>query len=194
MFDFCEFLADHQMTPNGYYLLECIQRKMVPKAINVQLELRFLKNGGWLTEQNQPTEKTLPFLEDIDKMFTLKVKKAALKVMGNTYGDNVKKYRELFPTGRIPSGTLARYSENELTIRFRWFFANFKYDWDTILKVTEEYVENFAASGYKGMRNSKYFIWKQEEDGSYISDLANECQNYLESEKEQPPQSHTQIL
>lgn len=194
MFDFLEFLLDQGLTPNGYYLLQCIQLKRTPKNINIQLELRFLKNGGWLTEQNTFGEKTEAFLESIDGMFTLKAKKAALKAMGNNYGDHVKKYRELFPTGRIPSGTLARYSENELTVRFRWFFANYKYDWDIILKATEGYVENFAGQGYKGMRNSKYFIWKQDEDGSIISDLANECQNLVEDEQEQPQQSHIQIL
>lgn len=194
MFEFCDYLLGQGITPNGYYLLQCIQLKRTPKNINIQLELRLLKSAGWITEQNTLTDKSEPFIESIDNMFTLKVKKAALKHLGTGYGDNVKKYRELFPTGRIPSGTLARYSENELTMRFRWFFANYKYDWDIILKVTENYVETFAGHGYKGMRNSKYFICKQEEDKSYISDLANECQNYLESEQETPKTSNIQIL
>lgn len=98
--------------------------------------------------------------------------------------NDIKKYNELFPSRKLPSGKLARVNINNLIPAFRWFVDNFEYDWSTIMKATEKYVSEYALKGYKYMQTSQYFIRKQQSDRTWSSELANYCQLLTDGEDE----------
>jgi uncharacterized metal-binding protein len=50
----------------------------------------------------------------------------------------------------------------------------YNYDWDTILKATEKYVQEYQRQNYQYMRTAMYFI-KKVIDGTSVSELANYC-------------------
>jgi hypothetical protein len=96
--------------------------------------------------------------------------------MGTGYFDQLKKYNEFFPNIKIPtSGKAARSNIKTVENVFRWFFENYSYSWDTIFEATGRYVEDFSKKKYHYMRTSMYFVRKQEQDKSFISDLADYC-------------------
>lgn len=81
----------------------------------------------------------------------------------------------LFPKGKLPSGKQARADRRNLKANFIWFFKNYKYDWDIILKATALYVDEYERKNYLYMRTSQYFISKMNPDKSRESELANYC-------------------
>jgi hypothetical protein len=88
----------------------------------------------------------------------------------------IRKYLDLFPSVKLPSGKLARCSEKNLIPAFRWFFDNNDYTEDVILAATDKYVEEYRMKSYKYMQTSQYFIRKQQSDKSWSSELANYCE------------------
>ena len=96
----------------------------------------------------------------------------------------IRNYNEIFPSKKLPSGKLARVNVQNLIPAFRWFVDNFEYDWETILKATERYVNEYALKGYKFMQTSQYFIRKQQSDRTWSSELANYCQLMVDGEDE----------
>jgi len=69
-----------------------------------------------------------------------------------------------------------RSSPKNLEANFRWFFENFSYSWETILKATELYVQKQSDENYKYTRTSMYFIRKQDSSKVASSDLADYCE------------------
>jgi hypothetical protein len=159
-----DLLAEISLSPNQYYLLWCMKNKVEPKNINVQLELRILVNEGYV-EGVKLTEKAQQLLSD-DSM-NVKIPDSLL--------DNIDKYLNIFPKGKLPSGKPARVNKRNIEEAFKWFFKNYKYEWYTILAGTEYYVNTFEKENFKFMRNSQYFIRKQNSDKSWDSELANCC-------------------
>jgi hypothetical protein len=82
----------------------------------------------------------------------------------------------LFPAIKLPTGSLARVSAKNLIPAFEWFFSNFNYTEEEILKATELYVSQWEEKSYSHMRTSLYFVRKQSIDKSFSSDLANYCE------------------
>jgi hypothetical protein len=121
------------------------------------------------------TGKALSLLMEIDENFKDKKAKNDTDLMGPDHMKKVEEYREIFPDLKLPSGKYARDASKNLEVNFKWFFKNHEYDWETILKATKKYVEEYRQKNYDYMRTCKYFIKKQEKDGSITSDLANYC-------------------
>jgi hypothetical protein len=82
----------------------------------------------------------------------------------------------LFPAIKLPTGSLARVSSKNLLPAFEWFFANYDFTEEEILKATEYYVKHWEERDYSHMRTSLYFVRKQAVDKSFSSDLANYCE------------------
>lgn len=174
-----------ELTPNQYYLLWCIHNKEDPENINVALEERILINAGKLNEDRTIPQHILDKIIYIDALYTVKLNKRKTYLIGEEHIINIKKYREMFPTGRLPSGSLARQSEKELYHNFIWFFQTYpQYNWDAIFKATERYIDRFAGN-YFGMRTSKYFIVKEDPSTKLKhSDLADECRDMEEDQQD----------
>ena len=169
-------LIKEKITPNSYYVLHCIKSGMIPISfVNKDLEIKKLKNDGWLTEDLQLTDKSIIFTTDIDGFFKKAKKKITKDLLGNNFAENIQKYVEIFPNRKLSSGKYARVNPKNLENSFRWFFENYEYDWDMIFRATKKYIYDYSLKNYEYMRTSQYFIRKQNTDKTYDSELADYC-------------------
>ena len=149
------------------------------------MEMRVLIADGYLNKELEITPKGHYAIEKIESHYEVDDGKIKKK-LGLTAKDleNIGKYREIFPKGNLPSGSPARISVKELEKKFIWFFNNYQYDWDTILKATKKYVQQYESEGYKFMKTSGYFIYKNGLDRSGGSTLATYCDMVLEGDSD----------
>lgn len=160
------------ITPNQLYLLYCIREKIEPELINIHSELRALKLIGYVDKKIQITPKGELVLQECEPMVKSKQPKKTAEVSM----EFIESYRELWPNEKLPSGKYARSDKKNLMTNFIWFFSNYEYDLDTVLKATALYIDEHASKNYKYMRTSQYFIKKSDVDKSASSDLANYCE------------------
>ena len=106
--------------------------------------------------------------------------------MGDEFLENIKTYNECFPATKLPSGVYARVNVKSLENAFRWFFETFDYSWDVVIQATEKYVEEYSINRYNYMRNSQYFIRKQNTDKTWDSTLATYCDMISQDDYEPP--------
>lgn len=177
MTDIFTRLIQEGLTPNTYYVLHCIREKIVPhKSVNKELECKRLQTDHWLTENLELTSKSLIFMEEINGYFKRTKKKTSQDLMGQDFVKNIERYVEIFPNKKLSSGKYARVNAKNLEAPFRWFFENYDYNWEEIMKATEKYVDEFSVRRYEFMRTAQYFIRKQNIDKSFESDLATYCE------------------
>jgi len=170
-------LVEENLTPNAYYVLDCIREKVVPSNfVNASLECKRLQNENWLTEDLHLTSKSLIFMEEISGYFKKSKKKTSKVLMGADFLQKIQEYVNIFPNRKLSSGKYARTNPKNLEVAFRWFFENYDYDWELIIKATEKYVDEYEVRNFEYMRTSQYFLRKQNNDKSFESDLANYCE------------------
>ena len=180
-------LLQAQITPNGLYVLYCIKNKIkCSDSINFNIEVLRLKSGNYLTESLELSGNSLKFIQEIDGFFKKSKKKTSKDLMGDSFQDNLKLYNEIFPKGKLPSGVPARVNIKGLENAFRWFFENFSYSWETVIKATEKYVDEYSMNRYNYMRNSQYFVRKQNTDKTWDSTLATYCDMIEADDYEEP--------
>ena len=179
-------LRKYKITPNQFYVLYNIKYKIkTEKFVNISLELTRLKNDKWLKEDNSLSSKAVIVIQQVEAFFKAQKKKTSISLMGPEFIKNLKEYSEIFPKFKLPSGKYARTNIKTLETTFRWFFDNFDYEWETILKVAKIYVEEYEMKNYKYMRTSQYFVRKQNQDKSNDSELADYCEAMLNGVEEQ---------
>jgi hypothetical protein len=170
-------LKEMNITPNTYYVLHCIKEDIIPASyVNKQLECTKLQNDGWLKEDLSLTAKSIIFMEEINSFFKKTKKKTTTDLIGKDYTSKLQEYVEIFPNRKLPSGKYARVTIKNLETAFKWFFENYNYDWEIIIKATEKYVDEYSVRNYNYMMTSQYFIKKQKIDRSIESELANYCE------------------
>lgn len=173
------------LTPNTFYVLYCIKEKItVADFVNKAIECKRLQSDAWLDENLQLTSKSIIFITEIDGYFRKAKKKTTTNLLGSNFLDNIKEYNEIFPNKKLSSGKYARVNPKTLENGFRWFFETYDYTWDTILKATRKYVDEYSVRRYDYMRTSQYFIRKQNTDKTWDSDLATYCELILSGEDE----------
>ena len=181
MMEMFNLISKKELTPNQFYLLYCMKEGVSPLYINMHLELRVLIpkwvtgsiTGGQQNYELTPHAHTL--IQQVESFFRVQKKKTASQIMGDEYGDNIGKYLLLFPKIKLPSGKAARTDKRNCETAFKWFFENHEYSWDTILKATGLYVDEYEKKNYLYMQTSQYFIRKQQPDKTWGSELANWC-------------------
>lgn len=172
-------LLKNKITPNQLYYLHCLQHKTVPhNFINITLEADRLSKDNWIKD-GKITTKTTTLLENIDSYFRKSKKETNSDIMGSDFYAQIEQYRELFPNIKLPSGKPARTNVKTLESLFRWFFTNYTYNWETILRATKQYLDEYENKNWAYMRTSQYFIKKQNPDKTFDSDLANYCDMVL---------------
>lgn len=164
-------------------LLISLRDNVSPLYINIQQELRALRSGNWVIPDGESnyklTGKSVSLLQELEGMLKVNKKKVDIQVMGLEFAEKVIKYREIFPKIKLPSGKAARADLRSLEVNFKWFFENYKYSWETILKATENYVNEYERKipQFLYMRTSKYFIVKLLDDKkTKESTLAEYCE------------------
>jgi hypothetical protein len=170
-------LSKSGITPNGFYILWCIYYKEKPYLQKINLELRSLVASGYLHEDYIVTVKGISLLALGENQIT------TAPIVSNN-DENYDKFLSIFPKGKLPSGKPARVNKKNIEESFKWFFKNYTYDWDTILRATWYYIETYEKANYMYMKNSQYFIRKQNTDKSWDSELANYCEIIINGEDE----------
>jgi hypothetical protein len=173
-------IIEKKLTPNQFYVLVSIRDKVSPLYINLHQELRTLLSEEWLTKTEagnmELSSNAIELLNEVESLFKVQKKKTNNTIMGAEYSENIEKYTLLFPKIRIPTSKLpARSAEKNVEVVFKWFFLNYKYSWDVVLKATAMYVDELQTKNYAYMRTSQYFIKKQEQDKTITSKLADYC-------------------
>lgn len=183
-----EYLELKGLSPNGFYVLWCLsnKRKSSLSNVNTHTELRILINLGLIGNDYSLTKDGFQVLQTTCESY------GAESIADTTESndmDSVDRYISIFPKGKLPSGKPARVNKKNLEEAFKWFHKNYTYDWDTILRATWYYVETYEKSNYMYMKNSQYFIRKQNTDKSWDSELANYCEIIINGDDE-PEGSH----
>ena len=180
-------ILQHGLTPNAVYVLYCIKEKVkCSDSVNFSLEVLKLKSGNYLTENLELSGNTLKFIQEIEGYFKKSKKKTSKTLMGDEFLENIKTYNECFPATKLPSGVYARVNVKSLENAFRWFFEEFDYSWEVVIQATEKYVEEYSINRYNYMRNSQYFIRKQNTDKTWDSTLATYCDMISQDDYEAP--------
>jgi hypothetical protein len=179
MRDFYDYLDNVDVTPNAFHVLWCIANKRRPKSVNAHTELRNLSNNKLITETYIITEDGYRVLKDAEKLFGNGSIIGSTVLLSTDLADNITKYLDLFPRGKLPSGKSARANRKDIEKGFKWFFDNYDYSWDTILKATAYYVDTYEKNKFMYMRNSQYFIGKTNPDKTKNSELADYCEIIL---------------
>lgn len=183
--DLMEFfmqISQKGLTPNQLYLLSCIREGIASQHINLHAELRVLIQNKWITDKTDGkgymyilSQEASKLLEEIDKQFSTTKKKVNSAIMGEDYQKHIDTYLNLFPKLRLPSGKPARSDRKNVQTALEWFMKTYEYSWDTVLKATAAYVDEYERKNYMYMQTSQYFIRKQQSDKTWGSELANMC-------------------
>lgn len=169
-------LSVNNIAPNTFYVLYCISKSLKPDSfVQSSVEVTRLQSDNWLTEDLKLTEKSVIFIQEIDSYFKKSKKKTSSNLMGDSFLDWIKMYNEIFPNRKLSSGKYARVNVKTLENSFRWFFENYSYSWEVVIKATEKYVDEYSIRRYEYMRTSQYFIRKQNTDKTWDSELATYC-------------------
>jgi hypothetical protein len=178
-------LIKEGLTPNSFYVLYCIKEKIIAaNFVNKAIECKKLQNDHWLNEDLELTHKSLIFISEIESFFRKSKKKTSKDLLGDEFLDKIEEYNQIFPNKKLSSGKYARVNPKTLENAFRWFFENYDYDWDIIMKATFKYVDEYSVRRYEYMRTSQYFIRKQNTDKTWDSDLATYCELIKDGEDE----------
>jgi len=171
-------MKESQLTPNQLYLLYCLFTGTTPLYINLYTEIRGLKLGGFVDDKNEITQA------GIDLAVKIPESKITKKPTVLVTDDYVQTYLNLFPKGKLPSGKQARADKRNIKVNFEWFFKTYQYDWETVIKATALYVDEYEKKNFMYMKTSQYFISKMNTDKSRVSELADYCSAVVNNDYE----------
>ena len=177
------------MTPNQLLLLYSLNEKISVPQIDPKLEIEGLIKVGYVEFINLEyniTKEGKSIIRKYDNYFLRAKKKTNIQLMGKDFLANLNKYREIFPAGKIPSGKPARQNIKSLETVFRWFFETYEFTWEEIIKATKMYVNEYEVKEYLYMKNSQYFVSKQDKNKVKNSELADYCDMIKDGVIDQP--------
>ena len=129
----------------------------------------------YINEDKSITAEGNKVITTLSNYFTVNKKKTDKELLGKSGVLNIAQYRDIFPKGKLPSGVPARNNIKILTENFRWFFAEYDYTWEEVIKATKMYVNEYQKNNYMYMQNSQYFISKQDKHKVKTSTLSDYC-------------------
>lgn len=136
------------------------------------------KNGFASTFKGDQFEQVINAIELYTNKKENKPKKHTLSPeILEGFKESAKIFNSFFPEVKIPtSGKYARDPEKEVTEALIWFIPTYGFEMDIVFKAVQLYVNEYEMKGWNYMQTSKYFIRKQQKDKTWVSNLANYCQ------------------
>jgi len=174
MWELFQKIHKYKITPNQCMLLFAFNEGITPSTYD-KGDHMILMNEGYLNDDSNITPEGLKLIATLDNYFTVNKKKTTKQLLGKSGKLNIDQYRNIFPTGKLPSGVPARNNVKILTENFRWFFSEYGYSWEEIIEATKMYVNEYRDKEYLYMQNSQYFISKQDKHRVKTSKLADYC-------------------
>ncbi len=107
--------------------------------------------------------------------------------MGDEFIVKIEEYRQIFPSGMLPSGKPGRQNVKALAGSFRWFFDTYNFTWPQILAAAKMYVNEYKEVDYLYMMTSQYFISKQDKNKIKQSTMADYCDMIVEGVTDNKP-------
>jgi hypothetical protein len=163
-------LQKKNLRPSEYYFL--FYSYMNPSKVS-ERDKTYLFLNKYCTDKKL-NEEGIKLIEEIDNLFKPIKKIKSINLLGDDAEKNIDVFLELFPTHKLPNGKYARGNKKNIRENFMWFFQEYNYSWDVILKATETYIKEYQRNNYQYMRTAMYFI-KKVIDGTAVSELANYC-------------------
>lgn len=163
-------LQKKNLRPSEYYFL--FYSYMNPSKVS-ERDKTYLFLNKYFTDKKL-NEEGIKLIEEIDNLFKPIKKIKSINLLGDDAEKNIDVFLELFPTHKLPNGKYARGNKKNIRENFMWFFQEYNYSWDVILKATETYIKEYQRNNYQYMRTAMYFI-KKVIDGTAVSELANYC-------------------
>ena len=167
-------IQKYGITPNQCMILFAFDKGITPSTCEAA-DMLALFEEGYITNERAITPEGRKVIVTLDNYFTVNKKKTTKQLLGESGTLNINQYRNIFPKGKLPSGVPARNNVKILTENFRWFFAEYDYTWEEIIKATKMYVNEYQKNNYMYMQNSQYFISKQDKHKVKTSKLADYC-------------------
>lgn len=179
-------LGKHELTPNEFYVLWCLEHKKECTLSDTPAILDRLKSKGHVKE-GKLDKKISKLVERLDMMFS--DDPAKRMSLTTSYSDNIIKYQEMWPKGKVGVNNRRLWtSAKNIEAAFKWFFNHYNYDWELVLRATEFYLNQEDDKGYPFTRTSKYFIRKMDPGMGSNSELADYCELILDGETEEKVQ------
>ena len=179
MWELLQKIVGDGITPNQLMLLFGMKEKIQVKHINALDEVGNLIKKGFVVKNDNNsysiTNSGKLLITKYNNYFVKAKKKTNIQLMGKDFNDKIEAYRKIFPAGKIPSGKPARQNVKTLSENFRWFFEQFDYSWEEIMKATSMYVNEYRSNEYLYMQTSQYFICKQDKHRVKTSSLSDYC-------------------
>tara|TARA_R100000084_G_scaffold25287_1_gene9013 strand:- start:4037 stop:4618 length:582 start_codon:yes stop_codon:yes gene_type:complete len=167
-------IQKYGITPNQCMILFAFNEGVTPSTCEAA-DMLALFEEGYITKEKSITPQGKKIIVTLDNYFTVNKKKTTKQLLGKSGALNINQYRDIFPKGKLPSGVPARNNIKILTENFRWFFAEYDYSWEEVMKATKMYVNEYQKNNYMYMQNSQYFISKQDKHKVKTSKLADYC-------------------
>jgi len=174
MWELFQKIQKYSITPNQCMLLFAYNEGVTPSTYNTEDHDALVKEG-YLDLNSDITTEGDKVIAYLNNYFTVNKKKTDKQLLGQSGKLNIDQYRDIFPKGKLPSGVPARNNVKILTENFRWFFSEYDYSWEEIIKATKMYVNEYQRNNYVYMQNSQYFISKQDKHKVKTSKLADYC-------------------
>lgn len=172
--DYFTLLKHNKVTLKQHYLLyeQSINSSRPLAYIEThQKDLDELHKKGFLDNYSiSPTGEE--FLLTVERLFRGQTQLTSRQLMGDDYKAKILAYRDIFPNKKLKSGHAAWQSPEILETAFRWFFQKFTYDWATVMRATQVYMQrqNYGENQY--CQTSQYFVRKGE--SSTLSSICEE--------------------
>ena len=167
-------IQKYGITPNQCMILFAFDEGVTPSNCEAA-DLLALFEEGYITNEKAITAEGKKVIITLNNYFTVNKKKTNRQLLGKSGALNIDQYRNIFPKGKLPSGVPGRNNIKILTENFRWFFAEYNYSWEEVMKATKMYVNEYQKNNYMYMQNSQYFISKQDKHKVKTSKLADYC-------------------
>ena len=177
-------LIKYNVSPNQIYFLDSCRSRIKPtNIINPDAEANICRAKGYINEKGELTQKALVILDEFETFLVKAKKKVATEVLGDKFLEKINYYRDLFPSKKLPSGSLARQSVEELKKKFIVFFKTYpQFDWALVHLATDYYIFEKEKTQYMYMMNSSYFIQKTDNMSKTTkSELADHCEFLLDN-------------
>ena len=137
MWELLQKILKENITPDQLLLLYSINERISVPQINPKTQVGFLVKQGYVSQHKKDDKTSYTITKDgrsiirkYDNYFIRAKKKTNIQLMGKDFVDKLEKYRNVFPAGKLPSGTPARQNIRSLETAFRWFFECYDFTWD----------------------------------------------------------------
>jgi len=193
MWELLQKILKENITPDQLLLLYSIDERISVPQINPKSQIGFLVKEGYVDQHKKEnklsytiTKEGKSIIRKYNNYFIKAKKKTNIQLMGKDFAQKLEEYRNIFPAGRLPSGKPGRQNVRSLETAFRWFFENYEFTWDEIMNASKMYVNEFEDKQFLYMKNSQYFVSKQDKHKVKQSDLADYCDMIKDGVIDQP--------